>query len=113
MKTKIIIIATIILLLSNVLAYSQQPYMVKDINPGSPSSLNRFLLTNNNALFFDANNGVTGSELWKSDGTNAGTVMVKDIFPGSGSSLYTNTIPATSNGTLYFSADNGINGYEL
>ena len=113
MKTKIIIIATIILLLSNVLAHSQQPYMVKDINPGSPSSLNRFLLTNNNALFFDANNGVTGSELWKSDGTNAGTTIVKDIFSGSGSSLYTNTIPVSNNGILYFSADNGTNGYEL
>ncbi|MGL5094852.1 MAG: hypothetical protein ACRDD1_04650, partial [Planctomycetia bacterium] len=34
-------------------------------------------------LFFRANDGSgTGVELWKSDGTAAGTVLVKDIFPG-------------------------------
>ena len=32
---------------------------------------------------FSANDGVTGQELWKSDGTDAGTVLVKDINPGS------------------------------
>ena len=40
-------------------------------------------------------------ELWKSDGTAAGTVIVKDIVPGGGS-----FVPrATShvNGTLFFS----------
>ena len=113
MKTKITLFVVISFQLVNWHIYSQQPFMIKDINPGSPSSLNRFLLTNNNALFFDANNGASGSELWKSDGTNSGTVMVKDIFPGSGSSLFTNSIPVSSNGILYFSADNGINGHEL
>ena len=29
--------------------------------------------------------GSTGSELWKTDGTAAGTVMVKDINSGAGS----------------------------
>ena len=38
------------------------------------------------ALFL-ASDGVTGSELWKSDGTEAGTVNVKEIFPGSGFSF--------------------------
>ena len=36
----------------------------------------------NNTVFFLANNPANGSELWKSDGTGAGTVLVKDIRPG-------------------------------
>jgi ELWxxDGT repeat protein len=34
-----------------------------------------------------ADDGVTGRELWKSDGTTAGTVLVKDINPGPDHSL--------------------------
>ena len=37
-------------------------------------------------LYFVGNDGANGYELWKSDGTTAGTVMVKDIAPGSASS---------------------------
>ena len=49
-------------------------------------------------------------ELWKSDGTAAGTVMVKDINL-SGSS---NPSQLTAFGnTIYFAATDGTNGYEL
>src|SRR6266481_2313111 len=32
--------------------------------------------------FFAANDGMSGVELWKSDGTKSGTVLVRDVQPG-------------------------------
>ena len=37
-------------------------------------------------LFFAAGDGLSGTELWSSDGTEAGTLLVKDISPGTWSS---------------------------
>ncbi|WP_428666255.1 ELWxxDGT repeat protein [Runella sp.] len=66
----------------------------------------------NGQLYFVANGyNNAGYELWRTDGTTAGTVMVKDIYAGSSSS---NPFGLTVyNGKLYFIATNGINGYEL
>jgi ELWxxDGT repeat protein len=64
----------------------------------------------NGTLFFCASDAVHGSELWKSDGTAIGTVLVKDINPGvngSNPEYLTNF-----NGTLYFKAET-TNGIEL
>ncbi len=36
----------------------------------------------NGTLYFQASDGTNGSELWKSDGTSAGTVQVRDLLPG-------------------------------
>ena len=58
--------------------------LLNDIYPGTDdgihSSVNHFTRMNG-MLYFMADNGVTGMELWKSDGTTAGTVLVKDINP--------------------------------
>ena len=37
-------------------------------------------------LYFTADDGGSGVELWRSDGTGAGTRLVKDINPGEGDS---------------------------
>ena len=56
-------------------------------------------------LFFTASDGSHGVELWKSNGTTAGTVLVKDIAPGVNSSSPCNL--AGANGLLYFCANGG------
>ncbi len=41
-----------------------------------------------NTLFFQGNSKEKGREIWKTDGTASGTVMVKDIYPGPGSGYF-------------------------
>ena len=77
--------------------------IVKDINPlgpGDPGSLTVF----NEHLFFRANNGVNGSELWKSNGSEEGTVLVSDINPSGDS--YPGVLTVLD-GVLYFTAYEG------
>lgn len=93
--------------------------MVLDINPtgdaiqiGYPTN---FYLPNyaslNDLYFFPANDGVHGTELWQSDGTAEGTVMVMDINPGVGGSQPGNLVVLGN--TLYFTADDGEHGREI
>ena len=44
----------------------------------APSGLVEF----NGRVYFAANDGVHGRELWRSDGTAAGTYLVEDLYPG-------------------------------
>jgi len=97
-------------------AAGPEPFLVKDIYPEAlgriPFSSSPNFLTNfNGTLFFSAIDRTTGDELWKSDGTAAGTVLVKDINPGVGDSLP--SILTDVNGTLFFTANDGANGFEL
>jgi ELWxxDGT repeat protein len=62
-------------------------------------------------LFFLADDGSNGEELWRSDGTAAGTFMVKDICNGSNGS-YSFGLTVVGN-MLYFISDDGFNGKEL
>jgi ELWxxDGT repeat protein len=65
--------------------------------------------------FFLASTPQTGSELWKSDGTVGGTVLVKDIRPGPDGSFPVFSVPrlAGVSGTLFFTASDGVTGSEL
>jgi ELWxxDGT repeat protein len=94
-------------------------FLLKDIRPGASGSFPQQMVNVNGVIFFIANDGSTGYELWKSDGTSGGTVLVKDIRPGPGSGFYASPIfpenpPLINvNGTLFFVANDGTNGYEL
>src|SRR5207247_931763 len=72
----------------------------------SPSGFTAF----NNELYFSANNGGNGFELWKvrADGS---VVLVHDIDPGAASSFPSGF--TVLNTALYFSADDGPHGTEL
>lgn len=90
--------------------------MVKDIFPGSSGSNILYMTVYNNKLYFsavsshDANYNYD-TELWVTDGTKAGTVLVKDIYPGTYGSNPSNL--TVFNNKLYFAANDGIYGTEL
>jgi ELWxxDGT repeat protein len=65
----------------------------------------------NGILFFTAWNDTYGTELWKSDGTAGGTVLLKDIFSGSLSSE-PNYLTA-ADGRLFFTADDRVGSRKL
>lgn len=94
--------------------------LVKDIHPGAspegvPNSSQPFKLTNlNGTLVFAADDGATGSELWRSDGTTGGTVLIKDFNDGPLPFLAPTGSPLTLHqGVLYFSGITASNGPEL
>lgn len=75
--------------------------MVKDINPGAASGFSGSLITHDGLLYFFGNAGA-GTDLWKSNGTTAGTVLSADlddteVYNSSGFSGLT-----SYNDTLYF-----------
>ena len=57
--------------------------IVSDINPGAPDSdpgIPSLYIYTTTELFFPANTAANGVELWRSNGTTAGTSIVQDIF---------------------------------
>ncbi|QBE70065.1 hypothetical protein SynWH8101_2493 [Synechococcus sp. WH 8101] len=90
--------------------------IVKDIAPGESYGIKngsypgRFT-ANGSTLYFVAENSTYAGELWKSDGTEAGTILVKDIRPGSAHSNMSNLTSIGSD--IYFTADDGLKGTEL
>jgi ELWxxDGT repeat protein len=74
--------------------------LVKDINTADASSDPKEFLTIGTKTFFSANDGKTGNELWITDGTDAGTKLVKDIFTGEQPTTISNM--ANLNGSVLF-----------
>jgi len=63
------------------------------------------------SVYFAADDGAHGFELWRSDGSAAGTELVHDVAPGPrGSAILWLARAGT---TLFFSADDGEHGQEL
>jgi len=79
-------------------------YLVKDINPGQLYSQPTWLTVSGAYLYFGANdgtdNGVGGYGLWRTDGTEAGTIKLVN------QPNFNPTELTAVNGILYFSAEN-------
>ncbi|MBL0048832.1 MAG: T9SS type A sorting domain-containing protein [Bacteroidetes bacterium] len=92
---------------------AQLPYLVKDTNPGTANGLTYGYSPYfyNGVHLFVPNQSATGNELWRTDGTTAGTYLIKDIYTGSTSSNPSSFFEF--NGEIYFSATTALNGKEL
>lgn len=88
--------------------------LVKDIYPGPEGSSSSFELVQKfgENVFYAGTNGTNGREWWISDGTEAGTNILKDINVGAGNGIVS-TVVTRFSGKLLFPADDGQNGIEL
>ncbi len=93
--------------------------LVRDMGLGSAPDFSYFTSFDGKLLFPEYDGGGdysgVGTELWQSDGTFGGTIVVADIntnFVDWDASSYPSFLTPV-NGVLYFSADDGVNGREL
>ena len=94
-------------------SFAQQVSLVKDINNSlTTNGSNPYnTLALGSSVVFVANDPLTGSELWISNGAALGTTLIKDIYVGG----YGSSPSGLTNigGVIYFSANDGVNGREL
>ena len=92
-------------------------HLIKDIHEGQGGINNNWSYYKNDAtvvngyLYFSANNGLNGIELWRTDGTEAGTEQLTDILPGIRSSQISHI--GQSNSSVLFLGLKSYEGNEL
>jgi ELWxxDGT repeat protein len=95
------------------------PHLVADLNTGpafDPLSISLtadsgMTIAHDGVLYFSASDPAHGQEVWRSDGTEAGTYRLTDVCSGRCDSAPDHL--AFSRGQLYFAADDGFSGREL
>ncbi|HOR29229.1 MAG TPA: hypothetical protein PLG73_14535 [Candidatus Sumerlaeota bacterium] len=100
---------------------TKSPILIKDINPGlsdgleytephsslCPNTQPYYAALGGN-LYFAADDGLHGLELWRTDGTTSGTALVRDIKNGP---LSSNPISLSATSRLFFRADSSVWSY--
>jgi len=119
-----VILSSLLVLGSSVLRAADPPVLIADINrlPMESSGFPAAPVSNlavppaqpvdlGGVLYFAAADPAHGLELWRSNGTAAGTRRVSDLRPGP---MGSNPQHLTAyQGRLYFTADDGVRGYEI
>ncbi|HEX2644728.1 MAG TPA: hypothetical protein VHU81_17150 [Thermoanaerobaculia bacterium] len=98
---------------------SAAPHLVKDLFGGKEPVSNQFLVSFldprsvfQGVEYVTASDPAHGAELWRTDGTAAGTYRLTDICPGACDSTGSSFVRAFRGG-LYFFANDGVSGNEL
>jgi len=93
-------------------SFAQIPSLLKDITTGTLSSTPNTFRYVGSHLLFVASDTTNGTEWRKTDGTSAGTQLLKDILPGKSSSLI-QWMVNLNNDTLLFTVNDSVVGNEL
>ena len=95
-------------------------HIIKDLYSGEYSSCgftnehtHDIFIKAGNKLFFNGSGNGTGAEIFVTDGTAEGTKLVKDISPGTTSSVNGYTYFMSYNDIFYFKGNDNIHGDEL
>ena len=104
----------LLLLASTGLAQS----LVKDINPltvngNGVASTSTQAVVVGTVAFFPGNDGMSGIELWQTDGTAKGTVQVKDINTTTATASSSPSLITPFGTGILFAATDGVAGIEL
>ncbi len=81
------------------------PVRVADINPGAGGSNPRFMASIGSKVYFSANDGVTGREMWVYDSVTNTSKQIRDINPGGAGS--NPSFLTEVNGVIFFAATDG------
>ncbi|MFL6264287.1 MAG: ELWxxDGT repeat protein [Thermoanaerobaculia bacterium] len=112
-RTAVLLSCVLLLFCLSAAAGAQPAFLVKDLNTTRPgdNAPGSGLTVVGETIFFPVSDGIHGAELWRTDGTEAGSHLVADICPGSCSSGPGNLTAV--GGLLFFTADDGLHGREL
>jgi ELWxxDGT repeat protein len=85
------------------------PEFVVDVDPLAASTLFHDFVTVGQTAYFTADSAATGREVWKTDGTAAGTAFVKDVWVGASGGFQSEIVPL--NNRIAFQASPGYGNF--